>query len=72
MKEITLKIVNSNGHSTLKLSPQMALDRVVAETKENGKWCYVDSEFKSSDTISISDIQEANEIVLVNSLVGGQ
>jgi len=71
MKEITLKVVSERGHDTLKLVPSLALDRIRQETSENGKWCYVDGNFKSSDTLTENDIANADEIVLVNGLLGG-
>jgi len=70
-KEITLKIVSERGHDVLNLSPQMALERVKIETRENGKWAYADGKFISVDNLSMSDIQDANEIVLVSQLLGG-
>lgn len=70
-KLVTLKIVDSTGHSTLKLLPVEALDRVRTETQENGKWCYIDGTFKSVDTLSEADFMSANEVVLTNALIGG-
>lgn len=70
-KDITLKIVSERGHDTLQLSPVCALERIKVETQERGKWCYVDGNFVSVDNIGLSDIQNAENIVLVNSLLGG-
>lgn len=70
-KKITLKIVSDRGHDTIQLSPALALNRVRTETAENGKWCYVDGNFASADSLGVSDIEKAEEIVLVNSLLGG-
>lgn len=70
-KEIVVKVVSQNGHDTLKLTPRLAFDRVVSETKEKGKWCYVDGDFKSADTLTLSEVEKANEIVLTSALIGG-
>jgi len=70
-KKVTLKVVNETGHTTLQLSPQEALNRVKTETQENGKWCYVDGNFKSFDTLTETDLASANEVVLVSALLGG-
>ena len=71
-KEIVVKVVSQNGQDTFKLTPQMAFEKVKTETKEKGKWCYVDGNFKSSDTLTLSDIGNAEEIVLTSALVGGK
>lgn len=71
VKEIIVKVVSQHGHDTFKLSPQMAFDKATTEAKENGKWCYVDGEFKSADTLTLSEVEKAQEIVLTSALVGG-
>ncbi len=70
-KEIVVKVVNQNGHSTFKLAPRQALEKVRTETKENGKWAYCDGNFVSADTLTLSDIANAEEIVLTSALIGG-
>jgi|TARA_R100000750_G_scaffold47_1_gene99 hypothetical protein len=70
-KEITIKCVSSRGHDTFVLNPSLALEKVREETQENGKWAYVDGNFKSFDNLTQADLKEAQEIVLVNALLGG-
>ncbi len=70
-KEIVVKVVSQHGHDTFNLNPQLAFDRVKTETQEHGKWAYVDGDFKSADTLTLSDIEKAEEIVLTSALVGG-
>jgi len=71
-KKVTLKVVDSSGHSTFSLTPSLALEKVREETQENGKWCYCNGNFLSSDTITLSDIEKAEEIVLTSALLGGE
>ena len=70
-KEVVLKITSQRGHDTLKLQSTQALEVIRTETKDKGKWCYVDGQFRSSDTLSESDLEKAENIVVVNQLLGG-
>lgn len=69
--EVVIKITSQRGHDTLKLPSNQALEVIKTETRDKGMWCYVDGQFKSSDTLSVSDLEKAENIVVVNQLLGG-
>ena len=70
-KEVVLKITSQRGHDTLKLPSRQALEVIRTETKDKGMWCYLDGQYKSSDTLSASDLERAENIVVVSQLLGG-
>lgn len=71
MKEVIVKITSQRGHDTLKLPSNQALEVIKIETQEKGMWCYVDGTFKSSDSLTLADLERAENIVVVNQLLGG-
>jgi len=72
MKKISVKIVNETGHTTLELTPNEALDTIRTETQEKGKWAYIDGNFTSYDNLTEQEIAKANDITIVNALLGGE
>lgn len=71
MDFVKLHIVSERGHDTLELSPLDAIQRIEQETTQKGKWCYIDGKYVKSGTISLEQVSTANNITLVNSLIGG-
>jgi len=71
MKEVTVKVVNSSGHAEYKLKPPEALQMIRDEVNEKGKWLYIDGKYVSVDTVTEQDLTQANDITVVNRLVGG-
>ena len=67
---VKIQITGQNGHTTLELEPQEALDRIKQEVGQ-GKWAYINGQFAKADTISLSDLGSADSIMLVSSLLGG-
>jgi len=70
-KKIRVKIVSERGHDTLILSPTEAFERAKTEVENKGKWCYVDGAYIPSETLSVNDLVNAEEIVLTSALEGG-
>lgn len=71
-KEVKVKVVSQNGHETLLLSPKQALETIRTETKEKGKWTYVDGNYRSYDSLTEADIEKASDITIVSALLGGE
>jgi len=71
MKEVKIKIVSERGHEELVLPSVEAVEEIRKQSQENGKWVYIDGEYKSADVLTERDLEEARSIILTNSLEGG-
>ena len=69
--KIKVKVVSPRGHDELLLSSAEAMQTIEKEVEENGKWAYVDGEYRSTDTISRADLERAQSVILTDRLAGG-
>ncbi|HNW88129.1 MAG TPA: hypothetical protein PKN48_00570 [Bacteroidales bacterium] len=67
---VHIKEVSSQGHTDYDFDLDEALEHITEATK-NGKWLYINNEFKSPNDITIEDLAAAQDLVLTNGLVGG-
>ena len=70
MKRVLVKEVSSKGHDEWDFEAEEAMEYIEDATK-NGKWLFVDKEFKQPSQVTLDDLVEAKEILLTNALVGG-
>ncbi len=71
VKKVKLKIVNEFGHQEKELAPQEAIAEIQREVEEHGRWLYVDGVYTNVDTLSKSDLESAQSVILANALQGG-
>lgn len=71
MKEVKIKIVSERGHEELVLPSVEAIEEIRKQSHENAKWVYIDGKYKSADVLTERDLEEAQSIILTNSLEGG-
>lgn len=70
-KEIHFRVVSPNGDDEYNLSHDIALDNIRMMVKDQGKWCYIDNDFKDPSLLSTEDLDNAEDIILTNALAGG-
>ena len=70
-KEITFRVVSPNGDDEYTLEHTTALSNIRALVKDEGKWLYIDNDFKNPDSLTTRDLDQAEDIILTNALAGG-
>ncbi len=70
-KLVKLNVMSTEGDSKYSLIPSEALEQIRNFTENEGKWLYLDGEFKNSEIITESDLVKAEHILLTNIIAGG-
>jgi hypothetical protein len=70
-KEINYRVVSPNGDDACTFDHSTALTNIRALVKDDGKWLYIDNDFKNPETLTTRDLDQAEDIILTNALAGG-
>ena len=70
-KEIHFRVVSPNGDDEYNLAHDTALDQIRVMVKDQGKWCYIDNDFRDPNSLTVADLDTAEDIILTNALAGG-
>jgi len=71
-KVVEISLISERGDDKLVLPVLQAVERVKTEVNNNGRWLYIDGAFTSADNVTAEDLIKAQDIVLGDTLLGGQ
>jgi hypothetical protein len=69
--EINYRVVSPNGDDEYTLDHSTALTNIRALVKDEGKWLYIDNDFKDPESLTTRNLDQAEDIILTNALAGG-
>ena len=70
-KKVTVRIVSSRGHDEYVDIPELALAKIMDETKNGKKWLYIDGVQENPDSLTIEKLVTSEYVILTNALIGG-
>jgi hypothetical protein len=70
--KVEISIISERGDDKVVLPVAQALTRVRTEVTDKGRWLYLDGQFTSVDSVTEQDLSNAQDIVLGDTLLGGQ
>lgn len=71
IKTIKVCIVTSSGHEDLVIPIDEAIKQIEYQINSKKRWLYVDGVHTNMDELSIEKLENANDIRMMNQMIGG-
>lgn len=70
--KVKYKVVSTRGHTDCEEDAEIALDNIRDLCENEAKWAMIDGDFVNPSDMTIDMLVDAEDITLINSLVGGR
>jgi len=71
LTKIKYKVVSTRGHSDFEEDAEIAIDNIRDLCENEAKWAMIDGNFVNPNDMTIDMLVDAEDVTLINSLVGG-